>query len=153
MKRNDIDQKKDEIIKALEAGKPRFAICRELGCKYDTLLSRLKEWDVLHLKNPAGKGTVKLGSRVGVTKHLKNGTTITSFKLKNLLFRDKVKEERCECCNITQWQGRPAPLELHHINGDKFDNRIENLSILCSNCHSQTDNNSGKNVGSYNKNG
>ena len=41
--------------------------------------------------------------------------------------------------------GRPIPLQLHHINGNPTDNRIENLQVLCPNCHAQTDNYSGKN--------
>ena len=49
-------------------------------------------------------------------------------------------------CNNTEWMGKPIPLELHHINGNKFDNRIENLQILCPNCHSFTDNYRAKNM-------
>jgi hypothetical protein len=151
MKRSDIDKQKESIILDLESGKTRTEICRELGCKYDTLLSRLKEWDVLHLKNPGRRGTEKHYCRVHVAKHLRKGSTINSYKLKNLLFRDKLKERKCEECDTVIWRGKPVPLELHHVNGDRFDNRIENLQILCSNCHSQTDNNSGKNVGTYSK--
>jgi len=149
MARKDIDEKKDQIIKWLEEGRPRFDICRELGCKYDTLLTRINEWGVSHLKNQSSKGLPKLNRRQSVEKHLIKGSTKTSYRLKTLLFRDGLKEKKCEVCGITEWQGKPAPLELHHISGDKFDNRIENLMILCSNCHSQTDNNSGKNVGKY----
>jgi 5-methylcytosine-specific restriction endonuclease McrA len=45
-----------------------------------------------------------------------------------------------EKCGLSEWQGNPLVCELHHINGDSTDNRIENLQILCPNCHSQTDN-------------
>lgn len=43
--------------------------------------------------------------------------------------------------------GKPIALELHHINGVKDDLRIENLQILCPNCHAFTDNYRGKNIG------
>ena len=36
--------------------------------------------------------------------------------------------------------GEPLNMELHHVNGDGSDNRLENLQLLCGNCHSQTDN-------------
>ena len=57
-----------------------------------------------------------------------------------------MKENKCEVCGITEWQGAPIICELHHINGDTTDNRIENLQILCPNCHSQTDNFRRRNV-------
>jgi transposase-like protein len=149
--RKDLDSKKEEIEEALKNGVSRTEICRDLGCKYDTLLARLEKWGLSHLKNPAGKGRPKPGKRVSVLKHLNSESTITSYKLKNLLFRDVLKEKKCECCGITEWLGKPAPLELHHVDGDKHNNVIHNLKILCAMCHAQTDNFSGKNVGKYNK--
>ena len=66
--------------------------------------------------------------------------------LKKRLFKEGVKEQKCECCGISEWLGKPIALELHHINGVHNDNRIENLQILCPNCHSQTNNYCGKNA-------
>ncbi len=51
-----------------------------------------------------------------------------------------LKENRCEICGITDWMGKPLNMELHHVNGDGLDNRLENLQLLCGNCHAQTDN-------------
>jgi 5-methylcytosine-specific restriction endonuclease McrA len=58
-----------------------------------------------------------------------------------------LKEERCEECGLVDWRGRPLSLELHHINADGRDNRLENLRLLCPNCHSQTDSWGGRNKG------
>jgi hypothetical protein len=55
-----------------------------------------------------------------------------------------LKEERCEICGIGTWCGRPLAMALHHRNGDGLDNRLENLQLLCPNCHSQTENFSGR---------
>lgn len=70
-----------------------------------------------------------------------------TFKLKNRLFKEGLKEKRCECCKRTEWMGKEIPLELHHKNGVNNDNRIENLEILCPNCHALTDNYRGLNKG------
>lgn len=65
--------------------------------------------------------------------------------LKRRLFEAGLKENRCEKCGITEWQGKPLNMALHHINGDGTDNRLENLAILCPNCHAQTPNYGGRN--------
>ena len=62
-----------------------------------------------------------------------------SYKIKNRLLKEGLKEYKCERCGNTEWNGEPIPLQLHHINGDHTDNRLENLQILCPNCHAQTD--------------
>ncbi len=60
-------------------------------------------------------------------------------KLKLALFKNNLLEEKCYHCNLGKvWNNKPITLQLEHINGDHFDNRIENLTILCPNCHSQT---------------
>jgi 5-methylcytosine-specific restriction endonuclease McrA len=56
-----------------------------------------------------------------------------------------IKEPRCERCGIARWHKRSLSLCLHHINGDRHDNRLENLQLLCPNCHSQTPNFGSKN--------
>jgi 5-methylcytosine-specific restriction endonuclease McrA len=66
--------------------------------------------------------------------------------LKSRLIGEGLKENRCEACGITEWQGRALSMELHHVNGDGDDNRLENLQLLCGSCHSQTDNWGGRGV-------
>ena len=75
---------------------------------------------------------------------VKNGHTSTT-NLKKKIIREGLKEYKCEKCGITEWQGEPISLQIHHINGDHHDNRLENLQFLCPNCHSQTDTYAGKN--------
>ncbi|MFL5906835.1 MAG: HNH endonuclease signature motif containing protein, partial [Solirubrobacterales bacterium] len=48
-------------------------------------------------------------------------------------------------CGISEWFGAPLAVALHHVNGNRMDNRIENLELLCANCHSQTDTYGGRN--------
>jgi DNA-binding CsgD family transcriptional regulator len=67
--------------------------------------------------------------------------------LKQRLLRAGLKDGHCEACGLSQWLGRPLSLALHHVNGDRHDNRLENLQLLCPNCHSQTDTFAGRNSG------
>ncbi|MBR0109289.1 MAG: HNH endonuclease [Bacteroidales bacterium] len=50
----------------------------------------------------------------------------------------------CESCNRSEWLGQAIPLEIHHLNGNNTDNRLENLKLLCPNCHALTDNYRGR---------
>jgi HNH endonuclease len=65
--------------------------------------------------------------------------------LKARLLEAGLKENRCERCGVSEWQGKPLNMQLHHINGDGLDNRLENLELLCANCHSQTSTYGGRN--------
>ena len=64
--------------------------------------------------------------------------------LKNKLIKNGVKESKCEECGNTKWLDSPIPLELHHIDGNAKNNNIENIKLLCANCHALTDNYRGK---------
>lgn len=65
--------------------------------------------------------------------------------LKDRLIDEGLKEDRCEICGITEWLGKPLSMALHHLNGDGKDNRLDNLQLLCPNCHAQTDTYGGRN--------
>lgn len=67
------------------------------------------------------------------------GSKIKSSHLKTLLLKENIKENKCEICGISEWHGKPIICQLHHKDGDNKNNILENLQILCPNCHSQTD--------------
>lgn len=81
-----------------------------------------------------------------ITEILVQNSTFQSHKLKKRLFSEKIKKPKCEICSWAKVSvdGR-IPLELDHINGDHHDNRINNLRILCPNCHSLQSTHRGRN--------
>ena len=72
--------------------------------------------------------------------------TKTSSLRKRLLACGLLLHE-CSSCERADWEGAPIPLELDHVNGDRSDNRLDNLRLLCPNCHAQTDTYRGRNIG------
>jgi len=77
------------------------------------------------------------------------GSTYPTHALRRRLIAEGVKPARCEMCLCERWRNLPAPLQLDHVNGDRTDHRLENLRILCANCHAQTDTWCGRNRGRY----
>ena len=148
--RTDILERKEEILQWIAEEEPKSYMCQQLGCKQETLNSYLKKMDIEYAGQQNKKGQQK-GSNVyrPAEYYFDNKQPIASAKLKEKLFKDSLKEEKCELCGISVWQGVKLPLELHHKNGKHNDNSFDNLQILCPNCHSIQEGNAGANIGKY----
>ena len=146
---------KTELQKVVQSCSRWADLCRALelkpiGGNYLKVKELIKDnnIDVSHFSSePWNKGK-KIKSESYYYTDLKdllveNSPHRTSSKLKNRLFKEGLKQERCECCGLVD---KTITLELHHINGNPTDNRLENLQILCPNCHSKTSNFRGKNT-------
>lgn len=142
--RDDILNRRKDIELWISQSRPKAYICRELKCRPITLEGYLKRLGLSYKGNMSGKGFKAPPFRKPVEDYLFNGSTISSHKLKLKLLRDDLKQKICERCKGEKWLDKEMPLELHHINGDRFDNRISNLQLLCPNCHALTDNYSGR---------
>lgn len=68
-------------------------------------------------------------------------------RLKLRCIAEGILENKCSACGLTgEWNGKPIALQLDHKNGQSRDHRLENLRILCPNCHSQTETFGGRNI-------
>lgn len=83
--------------------------------------------------------------RIPIEELLVVGRKTNRSHLKARILAAGLKVNRCEECGITEWRGKPLNMQLHHRNGDGTDNRLENLELLCPNCHAQTDTYGGRN--------
>lgn len=142
----------DEFIKAVKSSNSIREVLLKLNLKtsggnYQCFHKRIKELNISidHFTDPkVWNKDKKFGPKRSLDEYL-NGVPIQSNKLKLRIISEGVKSHKCECCGITEWMGKPAPLELDHINGINTDNRLKNLRLLCPNCHAQTDTYRGKN--------
>ena len=133
-----------------EAVKSSFSyaeVCRKIGLKpigsnYKTVKSKIALYnlDDSHFTGQRwnkGKGNTEETAIYSLNDILQKGIIYSSDSLRKRLIKSELKKNECELCHTS---GEEVPLELHHINGDHYDNRIENLQILCPNCHSKTPN-------------
>lgn len=128
-----------DLIKELEkSNTPLMEVSRILGIKYDTLKKHLTTLGIYYRKNPNRKGLVHKESRKSLNYVLNSNISNSAKRIR--LIEEGIKEAKCECCGLYEWMGKPIPLELHHKNMDHYDNRLDNLQILCSNCHMQAHN-------------
>ncbi len=84
----------------------------------------------------------KIRNQYGLTKTNEEVFVVNSdyarHNLKRRILKGNMIPYKCDCCGIkAEWQGKPMPLILDHINGINNDNRLENLRFVCSNCDSQ----------------
>lgn len=124
---------------------------RPKGGNYETVTRHISRLN-LDMTHFLGKGWNKgregliLSSRLRTEDLLIKGSTYQSHKLKNRLFKEGYKKRICELCGwCKQAKDGRIPLELDHINGIHSDNRLENIRILCPNCHSLQDTHRGRN--------
>lgn len=140
---------KDNLQKIVDSSLSIAEVCRKLnmrpvGGNYKTLKKYfiLFEIDKSHFTGQGwnvGKMYRNFSKTFTLEEILIEKSTYTSTgRLKNRLIKEGIKKNICEECGISEWNGKKITLHLDHKNGDNLDNRIENLKILCPNCHSQT---------------
>lgn len=111
-----------------------------LGVTYTSFV-RYARSENLYSPNPGGKGVSKKWiEKKDLSYYLVEGKFCNTSRLKERLYAEGLKTEQCEECGINPiWNGKILVMHLDHIDGDSSNNLLENLRILCPNCHSQTE--------------
>lgn len=90
-------------------------------------------------------------SYAGHRSYCKNRKSISEYKNAACRRSAMIKKygHKCTICQLTHWQGKLAPIQLDHIDGNSDNNEESNLRLLCANCHAQTETFCGKNIGRF----
>jgi Zn finger protein HypA/HybF involved in hydrogenase expression len=96
----------------------------------------------------SGRGNYRDFSKILIGEEIVKNSYRNSITgaLKRYLYRNEIKKEKCEDCGITEWNNKKISFDLEHIDGNSSNNLLENLKILCPNCHSQTSTYKGRNI-------
>lgn len=137
----------DEIINVIkESTSVRQAILKlgliPAGGNYETIHQYILKYniDISHMTGMGWKkgNNTPVVPAIPLSERLTENSYYSSHKLKKRLIAEGIKKHQCENCGIEMWLGVKTPLELDHKNGNKLDNRLENLRFLCPNCHALT---------------
>lgn len=139
----------DQALKeAVEASYSIRSVLQKLGLtpsggNYESIQQRIQllSLDNSHFLGQAIlKGKSHNNSTRALTSVLVHAKLENTWRLKQRLLKEGLKVHECESCRNSEWLGQPIPLELHHKDGDRTNNTLSNIELLCPNCHSFTDN-------------
>lgn len=143
---------KEQVIQAIHHSKSIREVLIFLGVsskggQYKTFHKFVtdNDIDITPLKGKKWAKDLRLKPRISTDEYLNNSREIGSFRLKKRLLDEKILSPICSMCEGVTWIGHPIPLELDHIDGNHHNNNIENIRLLCPNCHALTDTYRGKN--------
>lgn len=158
MKTSKVYQVSDEEFKKIIANNYTYTDCLiELGLvprggsSTDILKRRIKELNCSTEHFHSNFSKKRNNKKIPLEDMMVQNATIKSMtSFKKRLIQENILEYKCAICGLIEWQNHPLVLQLEHMNGNNTDNRLENLRLLCPNCHSQTDTYTGKNAIRYN---
>ncbi len=151
--------KDEDLVEAVKSSGSIRQVLHKIGLKeaggnYFFTKKKIKELN-LDISHFHGKGWRKGSTKPPKAPEplekilIKNSKYVNIACLRKRLIKEKFFEAKCYSCNNTEWLGKPIYLELEHKDGDRTNNSIENLDILCPNCHSQTKYYRSKNIKTY----
>lgn len=140
------DVNQNEFIRICKSSETMSIAAQRLNMRFSTFKRYAQKFNCYN-PNQGGRGTHKKSSKGYDLQDILNGKypEYQSYKLRYKLIESGLKQNKCECCGISEWNGKSINMELHHIDGNSFNQSLDNLQMLCPNCHSQTDNFRAKN--------
>jgi hypothetical protein len=136
----------EQLIIAVQTSRSVAEVCRRLGLRggsaYEGLARHIDRLDI-DASHFSGQGWARGHHkspdeiRAYLVSILRKGVEVA--KLRDRLIATGLKEARCEECGISEWMGQPAPLQVDHTDGDRLNNELDNLRVLCANCHALTE--------------
>jgi hypothetical protein len=136
---------KEQLIEAIQSSISISETLKKLGVKpcggnYRVCKNYIEKFnlDVSHFKGQGHSKGKSFGPKRPIEQYLNNEHRIGSHKLRLRLIKEGYFEHKCYCCNNTLWNNKPISLELEHLDGNHYNNNLNNLTLLCPNCHAQT---------------
>lgn len=134
----------EDFIEAVRDNVSIAGVLRAIGLKvtganYHTVHTYVEKFD-LDTSHWTGQTTFRGGATAKPIEHyLVKGRRVGNTScLKRRLISEKLLENECSICGLgSEWNGFPLVLVLDHISGERADNRLANLRLLCPNCNSQ----------------
>lgn len=133
---NYIDESK--FINICENSKSMREASIKLNLPFTTFRRYAKKLGV-YKTNQSGKGLKKAKPKIPLVEIFEGKhPTYKTCHLHKRMVQEGFKEEKCEVCGLTEWLGKSLSFDLHHIDGNNKNHSLENLQMICPNCHSQT---------------
>jgi 5-methylcytosine-specific restriction endonuclease McrA len=135
--KDKVDEK--NFISVCESSESMSKAAAELGLHFNSFKKRALELGC-YKPNQAGVGLKKERPKIPIQNIIIEGKQpqYQTYKLKKRLITEGYKQNKCEECGIEDWNNKELNMELDHIDGDRTNHLIENLRIICPNCHAQT---------------
>ena len=132
---------KNDFIEICQTSESMAYAASKLGLHFQTFKKYAIQYECYN-PNQSGKGITKKfeNQRINLEDyHSRSG-------VKRRIIRENLLPYKCNECGMDEWKGQKLSLHLDHINGNGWDHKLENLRFLCPNCHSLTENYTGKNI-------
>lgn len=137
-----------QVKEAAETTVSATAAAAKLGIKFCTYKKYATKYGCYYT-NQSGKGLTKskISGKIPLNEILEGKhPQYQTNKLRIRLLTEEIFKPICANCGLEKWLNQEIPLELDHIDGISNNHKIENLRLLCPNCHALTETYRGKNI-------